>query len=105
MTESTEPETLNINGVLYPTRLTRKYRERKPVTIRNPMEVRAVIPGEIVEILVEPGQPVERGDGVLVLEAMKMRNAVSAAAAGTVTKIHVEPGSLVAKGTLLVELE
>ena len=61
-------------------------------------------PGTIVELRVRPGDRVERGRPLLVLEAMKMRNDVLATASGTVAEIVVEPGHVVAKGDLLVRL-
>jgi biotin carboxyl carrier protein len=55
-----------------------------------------------VAVLVEVGRPVERGAGLVVLEAMKMENEFRAVAEGVVTEIHVEPGQAVNAGDLLV---
>lgn len=65
-------------------------------------ELRAPMPGLVVSVLVEPGQPVEAGAGLVVLEAMKMENELKAAAAGTVAEVHVAPGSAVGKNELLI---
>ena len=97
-------EILLIDGTAYPTRLHRKYRERKPVPVPNPAETRAFVPGAVLSVLVEPGQAVERGQPLLVVEAMKMHNTLMAAAAGTVDQVNVEQGTLVEKGDLLVAL-
>lgn len=102
---ATDQERLHVDGTDYGTRLTRKFRERKPWTRHDPRRVRSFIPGLILEVLVQPGDTVRRGQGIAILEAMKMQNEVQATADGVVRAVHVEPGRLVAKGELLVELE
>ena len=62
----------------------------------------APMSGKIVKVLVEVGQPVERGAGLVVLEAMKMENEFRATGSGRVSEIHVEPGQAVDAGALLV---
>ncbi len=68
-------------------------------------EVRAFMPGKVVEVLVAVGDEVEKDQGVLIIEAMKMENEVRTSAAGTVTGIHVAEGQAVESGELLIELE
>ena len=68
-------------------------------------EVRAPMPGLVLRVLVEPGQAVAAGQGVAVLEAMKMENELSAPAAGTVAAVHAAAGDAVAKNDLLVEID
>jgi biotin carboxyl carrier protein len=65
----------------------------------------AIMPGKIVRVLVEPGQKVEEGEPVCVLEAMKMENELHARQAGTVRAVHVKPGDDVEKDQVLVEIE
>jgi biotin carboxyl carrier protein len=72
---------------------------------RGPAVLKAPMPGLVVRIQVEAGQPVAAGAGVVVLEAMKMENELRAAAAGTVRAIRVRPGEAVEKGQTLVEFE
>jgi biotin carboxyl carrier protein len=62
----------------------------------------APMPGKVVALLVEVGQRVERGTGLLVLEAMKMENEFPATGGGVVKEIHVAPGQAVNAGDLLV---
>ncbi len=62
----------------------------------------APMPGKVVAVLVEPGQSVEPGAGLVVLEAMKMENEFRATAAGTVTEVAVRPGQAVNAGDVLV---
>lgn len=61
--------------------------------------------GTIVKILVEVGQEVEVGQGIVVLEAMKMENQIAAEKAGTVTEIKVEPGQTVGGGDVVAIIE
>jgi biotin carboxyl carrier protein len=66
--------------------------------------VHAYMPGRVVAVLVEQGRPVEVGQGVVVLEAMKMENEIRAEVAGVVTRLHVKPGQSVEGGDLLFEI-
>ncbi|MNP17489.1 Acetyl-/propionyl-coenzyme A carboxylase alpha chain [compost metagenome] len=61
--------------------------------------------GSIVRILVEPGQRVEAGTALVVLEAMKMEHSIRAAHDGVVKSLYCSEGELVSEGTVLVELE
>lgn len=67
--------------------------------------VLAIMPGKIVRVLVEPGQKVEEGEPVCVLEAMKMENELHARQAGTVRAVRIKPGDDVEKDQVLVEIE
>ena len=104
MTEQEKIE-IEVDGAKYPTRPTRNYLARKPVVVNDPKRIMARIPGAILSVLAEPGREVARGDGIVVFEAMKMRNTIASTIAGRVKTLHVETGTLVAKGDLLVELE
>jgi len=68
-------------------------------------EIHAPMPGLVLRVLVSPGDTVEAGQGVVVLEAMKMENELAAPAAGTVAAVHAAPGDAVAKNDLLVEVD
>jgi 3-methylcrotonyl-CoA carboxylase alpha subunit len=61
--------------------------------------------GSIVRVLVEPGQAVEAGMALVVLEAMKMEHSIRAPEAGTVKALYCREGEMVSEGTVLVELE
>jgi len=67
--------------------------------------VLAIMPGKIVRVMVEPGQQVEEGQPVCVLEAMKMENELHARQGGTVRAVHVKPGDDVEKDQVLLEIE
>ena len=68
----------------------------------GPAEVRAIIPGRIVAVMVVPGDPVGAGQQVLVLEAMKMQNELRAPRAGSVERVAVAVGENVEVGDLLM---
>jgi len=67
--------------------------------------VDAYMPGRVVTLLAEEGQEVAAGQGILVLEAMKMENEIRADHAGRIGKFFVQPGQAVETGNPLFELE
>lgn len=67
--------------------------------------VKAPMPGMILKVLVEPGQQINKGDGLLILEAMKMENVLKATGPATVKAIKINERTAVEKGTILIELE
>jgi biotin carboxyl carrier protein len=71
----------------------------------GPAPVLAPMPGLIVRVNVSPGDSVEAGQGVVVMEAMKMENELRAVAPGIVKSVLVSPGTAVEKGAILVSLE
>jgi biotin carboxyl carrier protein len=102
---------LKINGQLYKTII------KEPIDLllstmgmdlkamKKAEPVKAPMPGMVLKILVTPGQQINKGDGLVVLEAMKMENILKAAAAATVKAIKVSERTAVEKGTVLIELE
>lgn len=66
--------------------------------------VKAPLPGVVAKIPVSVGQAVKKGETVLVLEAMKMENNITAEADGTVTGICVAQGDSVMEGTTLLTI-
>jgi acetyl/propionyl-CoA carboxylase alpha subunit len=70
----------------------------------GPAPIIAPMPGLIVRVNVSVGDRVEAGQGIVVMEAMKMENELRATAPGTVQSIEVAAGTAVEKGTLLVSL-
>jgi biotin carboxyl carrier protein len=71
----------------------------------GPAPLKAPMPGLIVRVNVQVGDSVQAGQGLVVMEAMKMENELRAQAAGKVRSIVVSPGTAVEKGALLIELE
>ena len=71
----------------------------------GPAPLVAPMPGMIVRVNAGEGDEVQAGQGLVVMEAMKMENELRAASAGTVKRVHVAPGTAVEKGALLLEME
>jgi biotin carboxyl carrier protein len=67
--------------------------------------VKAPMPGRVVKVLVEPGQAVKKGQGLIVVEAMKMQNEIQAAADAVVKEIRAREGDGVEGGADLIILE
>lgn len=65
----------------------------------------APMPGKVVRVLVEAGQQVELGHGIVVVEAMKMQNELKAPKAGAIVSVSVEVGATVNAGDLLAVVE
>jgi biotin carboxyl carrier protein len=73
--------------------------------VSGPQTIRAPMPGKIVKILVGKGAAVEEGQGVIVIEAMKMENELRAPKAGHVAEIFVTEGQTVENRTDLVSID
>jgi biotin carboxyl carrier protein len=71
----------------------------------GPLSVLASMPGRVVRVLVQPGDPVEENQPLLVIEAMKMQNELKSSKAGRVTELRVAPGEAVAAGQVLAIVE
>ncbi|MBI3797049.1 MAG: acetyl-CoA carboxylase biotin carboxyl carrier protein subunit [Deltaproteobacteria bacterium] len=83
----------------------RKSQTRQREAGRLDPQVRSPMPGKILQVLVAEGATVESGEALVLLEAMKMENTLSAEGTARVKKVHVTPGDLVELGQILVELE
>ena len=68
-------------------------------------EIRAPMPGMVLDILVKPGDSVKKNDPILILEAMKMENMIKAPEDAVVKAIPAEKGKAVEKGQVLVSFE
>lgn len=118
---------VEVNGIPYKVELDA---EKKPVTIVNAPrpsaaprtqsgekvitkqessgsghKVVAPLPGTVLSVAVKAGDVVKASDTVLILEAMKMENAIHAGRDGKVASVNVNPGDAVLEGTLLLTLE
>ena len=81
-------------------------REGGPAGRRQPAGgLEAPMPGRVIAVKAAPGQAVRKGDELLVVEAMKMENAIRAPRDGTVRSVAARVGDMVGPGTVLVELE
>ncbi len=96
---------LVIDDTVYETILTDKYTGRKKYEPQDPKKVFAFIPGTIREIFIEPGKSINKGDPMLILEAMKMKNEILSDRDGVVRSVNAVKDQKVAKGELLIEFE
>ncbi len=67
--------------------------------------LKAPMPGKVVKVLVSPGDEVESGAGLVILEAMKMQNELQASQAGRVKEVRAAEGDNVERGAVLVVME
>ena len=67
-------------------------------------DIKAPMPGLVLDINVTAGQEVDKGDKLVILEAMKMENVIKSEGVGVVKEIHVEKGATVDKGQMLIEM-
>lgn len=67
--------------------------------------IKAPMPGKVVRVLVQQNDAVEAGQGLVVVEAMKMQNELKTSRAGVVIEIHVKENDTVEAGTLMVVVE
>lgn len=77
----------------------------KRTTESTNKDIKAPMPGKVIDIVVKEGDKVEKGDVILILEAMKMENVLKAASDCSIKKVHVVSSDNVEKNQLLVELE
>jgi biotin carboxyl carrier protein len=96
--------TLVVDETVYKTRLSAKYARRKPASPPDRDSIYAVIPGTILSVDVKPGQRVQRGDRLAVLEAMKMKNPILAPREGRIEHVSIQTGEVVAKSQELFRL-
>ena len=68
-------------------------------------DLKAPMPGLVLDILVEEGKEVKKGDPLLILEAMKMENVLKAESKGVVKKIHAEQGANLSVDAIIIEFE
>jgi biotin carboxyl carrier protein len=100
-----------VNGSVYTSTISDKYDRlidqlgMKVGVVQHSGDVKAPMPGLVVEVPVAVGQTVAKGDKVLILEAMKMENVIKAAGDGVIKAVHVSKGMAVEKGQLLIEIE
>ena len=68
-------------------------------------QIVALMPGKVVRVQVEAGTAVEKGAGVIVVEAMKMQNEMKSPRAGVLVAVNVKPGDTVNAGDVLAVLD
>jgi biotin carboxyl carrier protein len=85
----------------------RAWRGRKhgPMEVEGRQQIIAPMPGKVIRLLVKPGDKVEAGQGLFVVEAMKMQNEVKSPKTGTVEKLSAKEGQAVNAGDVLASIE
>jgi acetyl/propionyl-CoA carboxylase alpha subunit len=94
-----------IGGECFEFDLDRDVQSRRGGAAHGNPETRAPMPGKVLDVSVAVGQEVNAGDPLLILEAMKMENVLSAEIGGTVKEVHAKAGDMVEPGKLLILLE
>jgi biotin carboxyl carrier protein len=98
-------ESFQVGDSVYNTTISDKHRNKKPWEPVNLKIIKAVIPGVIRKSYVKEGAKVKKGDKLVVLEAMKMKNDILATEGGIVEEICVKVGERVPKDTVLVRIK
>ncbi len=98
-------DTVSIAGVRYPIAM-EDARKWNPAAASGRAQgrsaIKAPMPGKVVRVLVMVGDAVEAGQGLIVVEAMKMQNELKTQRAGKVTEVHAKENDTVEAGTLLL---
>lgn len=98
-------QSLEIEEAIYMTNFNKKFPPAKLWERPDEKKVLAFIPGTIQKIMVSPGQSIEKGDPMVILEAMKMRNILKSGLKGVIKKIHVSVGEQIPNEHLIIEFE
>jgi len=85
--------------------LARAGQKRGGAKVQGPVGVTSQMPGVVVDVLVAPGDQVQLGQPIIIVEAMKMQNEFTATASGVIAEIKVEAGEAVAAGQLLATID
>lgn len=102
--------TILLNGNKYELRIEDGYDQLvkqmglSTVGVQKISNVKAPMPGLVLDILVETDQAVSKGDPLLILEAMKMENVLKAEGGGVIKSIEVTKGTAVDKGQIIIEM-
>jgi len=72
---------------------------------RKVNDIKAPMPGLVINVLVETGQAIRKGDALLILEAMKMENVLKAPSDGVVRKVRISKGDTVEKNQIMIDLD
>jgi len=100
--EKQKYDELHIGDAVYNTILTDKYKNRKPFSHPKKGKIFSFIPGTIVEVFIKKEQMVEKGEVLLILEAMKMKNRIIAPISGKIIELRVKKGDIVPNKHLLI---
>ena len=94
-----------ILSMKYRTLVTKKFLNRKKYEVPNMKHVKSYIPGTVIKVMAKRGKKLKKGDTMLILEAMKMRNKIIMPFDGKIKVVHVKAGEMIPKDFLMVEIE
>ncbi len=103
--------TLNINGNTHTVQINDQVDQLvEQMGLNKPKEIilkdiKAPMPGLILDIMVKPGQELVKGDAILILEAMKMENVIKAEGNGIVKEVLLNKGAAVEKNQVIIEMQ
>jgi len=80
-------------------------KERLKADPKNELQIGATMPGTVVKVIAEKGEKVEKGDHLIITEAMKMETTIQAPFSGVVQDVLVKAGDVIKQGDLLIELK
>lgn len=101
------PKTVFLKGFPFEVEIERvKAVVKKPLIMKKKAcgDIKATLPGEVLEIMVKIGDKIEKGDPVLILESMKMENELVSPKDGVVAKILVQVGQSVKKDEIMIQV-
>jgi biotin carboxyl carrier protein len=111
VSEEEKTQTIRVNGNTYTVAIEDKYDillkqlGLEMGTVNKIQEVKAPMPGLVLNVMVEEGDEVKKGDSLLVLEAMKMENILKSTTNGIVSKIFVAKGDKTEKNAVLIQFK
>jgi len=100
-----EYQTFNFEEGNYLTTYTKKFKNRKAYIPPDPKMIYAFIPGTIIKIFVKERHRVKKGEPILIFQAMKMNNIITAPINGVIKKVYVKVGDMVPKSQVLIEIK
>lgn len=102
---------LKIDGQIYQVKLKDKYDElltslgMENLTSKKVKDIKAPMPGLVIDVMVKPGDVIQEKDPILILEAMKMENVLKSPVEGVIKTVKVEKSNTVEKNEILIEFE
>lgn len=109
--KSAKTSVIKVNGTLYTVEIEDQYDQLlKQLGMDNSQankvsEIKAPMPGLVLNVIVAEGQEVNKGDSLLVLEAMKMENVIKSPTSGVIKKILIVKGDKVEKNEILIQFQ
>lgn len=98
-------KTLVVHDGRYRTLFTKKFENRKKWVNKDEKKILSYIPGTVLKVFIKPALQVKKGDKALILEAMKMENAIACPVDGIIKGVYVKTGDKIPKNFVMFEYE